>query len=91
MIKTCSLYLINIQIWRNLPGDDRHFFYVFPWMIATLATNKNSLKINTRVRKKKEEVKEKREVESEPTQHWLQLSSAILYLYVKEPTISFEM
>jgi hypothetical protein len=84
MIKTCSLYLINIQIWRNLPGDDRHFFYVFPWMIASLATNKNSLKKNTGVRKKKEEVKEKREVESQPTQHWLQLSSAILYLYLKE-------
>jgi hypothetical protein len=42
MIKTCSLYLINIQIWRNLPRDDRHFFYIFPWMIATLATIKNS-------------------------------------------------
>jgi hypothetical protein len=30
------------QIWLNLPrDDDSNFFYIFPWMIATLATNKN--------------------------------------------------
>jgi hypothetical protein len=44
MIKTCSLYLINIQIWRNLPGDDRHFFYIFAWMIATFGYKQKFLK-----------------------------------------------
>jgi hypothetical protein len=36
--RTCS------QIWLNLFRDDRHFFYFFLWMIATLATNKKSFK-----------------------------------------------
>jgi hypothetical protein len=35
--------LVYSQIWLNLPTDDCHFFYVFLWMIATLAMNKNSL------------------------------------------------
>jgi hypothetical protein len=38
-----TLFLIYSQIWLNLPKDDRDFFfYIFLWMIATLATNKNS-------------------------------------------------
>jgi hypothetical protein len=27
--------------------DDSHFSYIFPWMIATLATNKNSQEKNS--------------------------------------------
>ncbi len=36
-------YVVYSQIWLNLPMDDHHFFYIFLWMIATLATkNKDS-------------------------------------------------
>jgi hypothetical protein len=37
-------FLICSQIWLNLSSDDCKFLYIFLWMIATLATNKNSLK-----------------------------------------------
>jgi hypothetical protein len=37
-------YVIYSQIWLNLPMDDRHFFYIFLWMIATLATKQGFLK-----------------------------------------------
>jgi hypothetical protein len=52
MIKWFVLNLFKVYsgaIWLNLlPRDDcRFFFYIFLWMIATLATNKNSLKNNT--------------------------------------------
>jgi hypothetical protein len=40
----CISYLVYSQIWLNLHKDDDHFFYIFLWMIATLATNKNALK-----------------------------------------------
>ncbi len=60
--------------------DDSHFGY-----------KQKFLKNKHWGKKEKEEVKEKREVESEPTQQWLQLSSAILLPLLKEPTISFEM
>jgi hypothetical protein len=35
-LKTCTTYLVYGQIWLNLPKDDHHFYYIFPWMIATL-------------------------------------------------------
>jgi hypothetical protein len=38
------------QIWLNLLRDDSHGFNIFLWMIATLATNKNSFKKKTYVR-----------------------------------------
>jgi len=41
-LKICTLFLVYSQIWLNLPKNDCHFFYIFQWMIATLATNKNS-------------------------------------------------
>jgi hypothetical protein len=44
MTNICTLFLVNIQSWLNLPRDDHHSFYIFPWMIATLATNRNSYK-----------------------------------------------
>jgi len=34
-------YLAYSQIWRNLPMDDSHFFYIFQWMIATFSTSSN--------------------------------------------------
>ncbi len=34
-----------LYLWLNLRRSDRHFFYIFfLWMVATLATNKNSSK-----------------------------------------------
>jgi hypothetical protein len=46
--KCISCLIYNSQIWLiNLLSEDRHFFYIFLWMIATLApqklkkTNKN--------------------------------------------------
>jgi hypothetical protein len=36
--------------WLNLLRDDSHGFNIFLWMIATLATNKNSFKKKTYVR-----------------------------------------
>ncbi len=46
MIKICTLFLANIHIWLNLPLLVwlPLFLYIFPWMIATLDTNKNSSK-----------------------------------------------
>jgi len=38
---TYTSYLVYSHIWLNLAKDDHHFFYIFPWMMATLATNKN--------------------------------------------------
>jgi hypothetical protein len=38
------LFIVYSAIWLNLlPRDDCRFFYIFLWMIVTLATNKNSL------------------------------------------------
>jgi len=42
-------YVVYSQIWLNLPTDDHHFFYIFLWMIATLATKQGFLKKNTDV------------------------------------------
>jgi hypothetical protein len=39
-LNSFTLFLVYSQIWLNLLKDDCHFFYVFQWMIATLATNK---------------------------------------------------
>jgi hypothetical protein len=35
---------IIARIWLNIPWDDRHFFYIYLCMIATMATSKHSLK-----------------------------------------------
>ncbi len=43
-LKICTSHLVDSQIWLNLPRHDRHFFYIFVWIIATLARNKNFLK-----------------------------------------------
>ncbi len=40
----CISYLVYSQIWLDLHKDDDHFFYIFVWMIAILATNKNAFK-----------------------------------------------
>jgi hypothetical protein len=40
----CVSYLNYSQIWLNLLRDNRHFSYIFLWMVATLAPNKNSRK-----------------------------------------------
>ncbi len=45
-LKNFTLFLFYSQIWLNLPRDDCQSFYSFQWMIATLATNKNSFKKN---------------------------------------------
>jgi hypothetical protein len=37
-------YMVYSQIWLNLPRYHSHFFYIFLWMITTLAKDKNSLK-----------------------------------------------
>jgi hypothetical protein len=36
-LKICTSYLVYSQIWLNLFMDDHHFFYIFLWMITTLA------------------------------------------------------
>ncbi len=43
-IKDYISYLVYSHIWLSLPRDDCLFFYMFLSMIATLTTNKNSLK-----------------------------------------------
>jgi len=43
-LRICISYLIYSHIGLYLSKDDCHFFYTFVWMIATLATNKSSLK-----------------------------------------------
>jgi hypothetical protein len=43
-LKICTLFLFYNLIWLNLPKDNGHFFYIFLWMMATLATNKKFLK-----------------------------------------------
>jgi hypothetical protein len=40
----CALFIDYSQIWLNLFRDNCHFFYMFLWMIATLAAKKMSLK-----------------------------------------------
>ncbi len=40
-------WFILSHIWLNLPIVYRHFFYIFLWMIAILATKKNSFKKNS--------------------------------------------
>jgi hypothetical protein len=37
-------YLVYSQIWLNLTTDDRRFFNIFLWMMATLATKKKFFK-----------------------------------------------
>jgi len=39
-LNSFTLFLVYSHIWLNLLKDDCHFFDVFRWMIATLATNK---------------------------------------------------
>jgi hypothetical protein len=39
-LNSFTLFLVDSHIWLNLLKDDCHFVYVFRWMIATLATNK---------------------------------------------------
>jgi hypothetical protein len=46
-LKICSLFVVYSQDLLNLPKGDRHFLLLFKWMIATLATNRNSLQIFT--------------------------------------------
>jgi hypothetical protein len=36
------IFLVDSQIWLNLHKDHHHISYIFLWMVATLATNKNS-------------------------------------------------
>ncbi len=43
-LNICTSFLVYSQIRLNIPRHDHHFFYIFLCMIATLATNKNSLK-----------------------------------------------
>jgi hypothetical protein len=38
--KCISCLIYNSQIWLNLLSEDRHFFYIFLWTIATLAPQK---------------------------------------------------
>ncbi len=44
MIKNVYFILVYNHIWLNLSKDKSHFSYIFLWMIATLATNRNSEK-----------------------------------------------
>ncbi len=46
-LKICTLLLFYSQIWLNLPWDDRHFFYIFLWMIITPGYKQKFLKKNT--------------------------------------------
>jgi len=43
-LKICTLFLVYSLTWLNLPKDNGHLFYIFLWMMATLATNKKFLK-----------------------------------------------
>ncbi len=43
-LNICILFLVYSQIWLNLLRDDCNFYSIFRWMIATLATNRNSWK-----------------------------------------------
>jgi hypothetical protein len=36
-LKIYTWFLVDSQIWLNLPGEDRHFCYILLCMVATLA------------------------------------------------------
>jgi hypothetical protein len=42
LLSVCTSYLRCSHIWLNLLRDACHFFFIFQWMIAILATIKNS-------------------------------------------------
>jgi hypothetical protein len=39
--KIYTWFLVDSQIWLNLPREDRHFCYILLWMVATLAFLEN--------------------------------------------------
>jgi hypothetical protein len=41
-LKFCTSCMVYSHIWLNTPRDESHFFYIFIWMLVTLAKNKNS-------------------------------------------------
>ncbi len=45
----CISYLVHIQIWLNLPKDDRHFYYIFLCMTITKATLKKNTGVDRRM------------------------------------------
>jgi hypothetical protein len=42
--KFSAYCMVYSHIWRNIPMDENHLFYIFLWKIVTLATTKTIFK-----------------------------------------------